>query len=337
MMTSRSRQDDARPDGGGRRCPPAGEPIPTFRRILVPLDGSPTAEHAVPHATAIRRGTGAELQLLRVLEAHVPLPDPTLEAVDWRLLRLEAEAYLEAIAARLRAQGLEVGTAVVEGKAADEIVRRVREQGVDLVVLSAYGHGGPCEFAAGSCVHKLLSLAPSSVLLVRPAAEGPPPAAPVAYRRILAAVDGSAVAEWALCHAAAVARAHGAELLVLHVERVAAPAWNGLPPNPEELELAERLSALRCRRARTYLERIEGMLGSPDLPVRGLLTTAERVEQGILAVAGEEAIDLIALSAHGQGAAPGARGAVPERLLARSPVPVLVFQDRPDPSRPDRR
>jgi len=336
-MPARNRDHPARRDGDDRPGASGGARSATFRRLLVPLDGSRTAEHAVRHASAIGRSLGAQIRLLRVLEAHVPLPHPMLEAVDWRLLELEAEAYLEAIAARLRTQGLEVGTAVVVGKAADEIVRCVREEGVDLVVVSAYGHGGVCEFAAGGTVHKLLSLVTCSVLLIRPTEEGAPPEAPAEYRRILAAVNGSAVAEWALCHAAGVARAQGAELLVLHVDRVAAPAWNGLPPDPEEVELTERLETLRRRRARAYLDRMQAMLASPGLQVRGLLTTAERVEQGILAVAGEEAVDLIAVSAHGRDAAPGAWGAVPERLLARSPVPVLVFQDRPHPSRPNRR
>jgi nucleotide-binding universal stress UspA family protein len=315
----------------------AGEKSLPFRRILVPLDGSPTAEHAVRHATAIARSLGSEVRLLRVLEAHVPLPGPMLEAVDWRLLRLEAQAYLDAIAAGLSAQGLEVAGTVVEGKAADEIVRHVGDHQVDLVVVSAYGHGGATDFPAGGTVHKLLSLAPSSLLLVRPGGEGPPPQAPVEYRRILAPADGSAVAEWALCHAAALARALGAELLVLHVDRVRAPAWDGLPPDPEELELTERLGKLRRRRALSYLERLQATLASPDLRVRGRLATAVRVAQAILAVAGEEAVDLIALSAHGKDAAPNACGAIPNRLLARSPVPVLVFQDRPDHSRPGRR
>ncbi len=336
-MPSRNRNDSARRDRGEPPCPPAGEPSSTFRRILVPLDGSRTAEHALRHASAIGRSPGAEIELLRVLEAHVPVPHPMLEAVDWRLLQLEAEAYLEAIAARLRAQGLTVGTAVAVGRAADEIVRCVRDEGVDLVVVSAYGHGGVCEFAAGGTVHKLLSLVTCSVLLIRPTEEGAPPEAPAEYRRILAAVNGSAAAEWALCHAAGIARAQGAELLVLHVDRVAAPAWSGLPPDAEEVELTERLETLRRRRARAYLDRMQARLASADVRVRGLLTTAERVEQGILAVAAEEAVDLIAVSAHGQDAAPGAWGAVPERLLARSRIPVLVFQDRPDPSRPGRR
>jgi len=315
----------------------AGEKSLLFRRILVPLDGSPTAEHAVRHATAIARSLGSEVRLLRVLEAHVPLPDPLLEAVDWRLLRLEAQAYLEAITARLRAQGLEAAGTVVEGKPADEIARQVRDQEVDLVVVSAYGHGGARDFAAGGTVHKLLSLVPSSLMLVRPAEEGPPPEVPVEYRRILAPVDGSAVAEWAMCHAAGLARAHGAELLLLHVERVGTPAWDGLPPDPEELELIRRLGKLRQRRARSYLERLQATLASSDLRVRGRLETAGRVAQAILAVAGEETVDLIALSAHGKDAAPNACGAVPNRLLARSRIPVLVLQDRPAHSRSDRR
>lgn len=336
-MASRNRNAAADHAAAVPRRARAEGKSPGFRRILVPLDGSPTAEHALRHAAAIARSLGAEIRLLRVLEAHVPLPDSLLEAVDWKLLRLEAEAYLDAIAARLRDQGLEAASAVVEGKAADEIVRHVRDQGADLVVVSAYGHGGRCEFAAGGTVHKVLSLAPSSLMLVRPAAEGPPPEAPVEYRRILAPVDGSAVAEWALCHAAGLARATGAELLVLHVDRVRAPAWDGLPPDPEELELTQRLGKLRRRRARSYLERLEATLASSDLRVRGRLATAERVAQAVLAVAGEEAVDLIALSAHGKDAAPNACGAVPNRLLARSEVPVLVFQDRPGPARPDRR
>lgn len=333
-----SDRDDATPGTNPMPRPaPLETACPAFRRILVPLDGSRPAEHAIAHAAALARGPDAEIQLLRVLEPHLPVPDLTLDMVDWRLLRLEAEAYLGEIAARLRAQGHAVATAVVEGKAADEIVQHVRTRGVELVVASAFGQGGAREVNTGGTVHKLLARGASSTMLVRPAAEGAPPDAPAEYRRILAPVDGSAASAWGLCHAAALARAHGAELIVLHVDCLPAPAWGGVPPTPEETEAADRLRELRLERARGYLERMRGELASADLAVRGRVTTAERVERAILDVAGEEGADLIALSAHGQDAAPGACGAVTERLLRRSPVPVLVFQDRPDDSRPERR
>jgi nucleotide-binding universal stress UspA family protein len=255
--------------------------------------------------------------------------------------RLEAETYLDGIASRLREHGVNAVAVVAEGRAADEIVRQVREQGVDLVVASAFGQGGVCEFPEGGTVREVLSLAPSSAMLVRPATEprAPGTAAPeaaVTYRRILAPVDGSAVAEWALLLAAGLARAQGAELILLHVDAGVAPAWGLMPATAEETELAERLAKLRRRRGRAYLGRMRDRLASSDLRVRSRLVTAARVEQGILAVAAEEEADLIAVGAHGREAAPEACGATTQRLLAASPVPVLAFQDRRDHARPDR-
>lgn len=264
-----------------------------------------------------------------MLEAHAEPLDPTLEAVDWRMLRLEVQAYLDEIVSPLRERGLAAEAVMAEGKAADEIVQRLREEAVDLVVLSAYGHGGVCEFAAGGTVRKVLSLAHGSVLLVRPAEEGASPEEPVAYRRILVPLDGSAIAEWALHHAAGIARAQGAELLLLHVEPTAAPAWGGLPPPPEEQELIRRLGELRRRRAHDYLGRKQAELADAEPPARTRLVSADRVATAILKVAAEEGVDLIAFSAHGEGAAPGACGTIAERLLAGSPIPVLFFQDRP--------
>lgn len=305
---------------------------PVLRRTLVPLDGSRLAEGAIHHAAAIGTSLGTEIRLLRVLESHGPVADPTLGPMDWKLQRLEAETYLEEIATRLRGQGLVVTTAVGEGRAADEIVQHVREHGIDLVVVSAYGHGGVCEFPAGGTVRKLLSLAPCSLMMVRPDEEGGPAEAPLAYHRILVPVDGSAVAEWGMLLGAGVARAQRGELLVVHVASTPAPAWDGHPPSPEETELTQRLGELRRDRARGYLDRVEAELDSPALRVRGRLIAGDRVERAILAAAAEEHADLIALSAHGSDAAPGACGAVTQRLLAGSPIPVLVFQDRPDRS-----
>lgn len=44
-----------------------------YKRILIPLDGSPLAEQALPHAVALAEHFHSELILLRVL---IPLPSP---------------------------------------------------------------------------------------------------------------------------------------------------------------------------------------------------------------------------------------------------------------------
>lgn len=58
-----------------------------YNRILLPLDGSPLAEQALPHAMAIAERFQSELVLLRVL---ISLPKP-LATAEAALQRAEKE------------------------------------------------------------------------------------------------------------------------------------------------------------------------------------------------------------------------------------------------------
>ena len=66
-----------------------------LRTIIVPLDGSVLAERAVSYASALARGFGARLVLLRVAS---PLDDQAGPAHDRDIL-----SYLEGAAIRTRA------------------------------------------------------------------------------------------------------------------------------------------------------------------------------------------------------------------------------------------
>ena len=70
---------------GGRRCmtrrSEAPEPL-RFRSVLLPLDGSPFAEHAIPWAAAIARKARARLRLALV---HQSPPSPPLDQSNLRL------------------------------------------------------------------------------------------------------------------------------------------------------------------------------------------------------------------------------------------------------------
>ena len=81
-----------------------------FARILIPLDGSPLGERALPYAEALARATRARLLLVQVARARgaagLPATLSPAAATD------DAERYLEAAAAALRARGLEAETAV---------------------------------------------------------------------------------------------------------------------------------------------------------------------------------------------------------------------------------
>lgn len=300
-----------------------------IRRILVPLDGSAMAEATLDHAVAVAEGLGAKLILLRVVEAHAALTDPAVSAVDWRLRRMEAAAYLREVGARLEAAGLEVTAEVVEGGAAEEIVQFIRDRGVDLVVVAAYGRGGARDFPFGGTVHKVVASAAASVMIVRREAGGEAAPAAARYRRILVPVDGSSPSEWALFLAAGIARKHGAELLVVQVVPEVELACERIPRSPEESALLQRLRTLQKDRAAHYLAEIESKLRHEDLQVRCRVAWAGQVAEGLQQVAVEESVDLIALSAHGAAAARCPYGKVAQRLLAQAALPVLVFQDLP--------
>ncbi|HTX53084.1 MAG TPA: universal stress protein [Candidatus Baltobacteraceae bacterium] len=136
-----------------------------FKRILVPLDGSPLAEAVLPRVQELVRSLGAELCLLRVTEAHVfPGVDPTAEEVD---VVQKAEAYVANLAVRLRAAGIRVHTAVRYGEASHEILAHIADNAIDLVAMSTHGRSNLSRLLLGSVAEHVVRHARVPVLLLR--------------------------------------------------------------------------------------------------------------------------------------------------------------------------
>src|SRR4029079_10340123 len=90
-----------------------------YRSILVPLDGSPFSEHALPLALALARRTGATLHLAHV---HAPLAAVYLDSAGFLEDSLDShviqqqQAYLHAIAHRIGAMApVPVSSLILEG------------------------------------------------------------------------------------------------------------------------------------------------------------------------------------------------------------------------------
>jgi len=140
-----------------------------YKRIVLPLDGSPMAEQALPHAVAHASQFGADLVLLKVL---APLQDvvfsspaavQSAEAMSAQLAR----DYLEEVAAGIQVQGITVQVAAVEGQPYVEIVRYAEEQEADLIVISTRGQSGFSRWLLGSVADRVVRGATVPVLLVR--------------------------------------------------------------------------------------------------------------------------------------------------------------------------
>ncbi|MCD6034191.1 MAG: UspA domain protein, partial [Thermomicrobiales bacterium] len=142
-------------------------------RLVVPLDGSPGAEAALPVAAAISRRLGTPISLLRAVDPAVLMP-PAVgmgEAIPFEIydeaekeLEQEAQRYLETMAQTLREQGLPVAISVLMGPAASSI-KEATHLG-DVLVLSSHERTGVTRWLLGSVAEKLSREDESPVILV---------------------------------------------------------------------------------------------------------------------------------------------------------------------------
>jgi nucleotide-binding universal stress UspA family protein len=142
---------------------------PAHSTILVPLDGSPLAEAALPHAEYLAQRLGGKLVLLRVVERAGPVfayaglvTPPHVDAHP------EAELYLAVLAQRLSATGSTVQTAVREGWAADVIAYGSGEWQPSMIVMATHGRTGVARLLLGSVAVEVVRRSPLPVMLVRP-------------------------------------------------------------------------------------------------------------------------------------------------------------------------
>ena len=173
-----------------------------FERVLVPLDGSPLSEAALPIAKKLLEGGAREATLFAVghapkatrlrrrsLRRPLPLSAASLgmgqvgstmvippdepayvETMDQAVDRLEHELleYLAGVGHDLLETGAEVHVAVHFGEPAREIVDYAKEGGFDLIVMATHGRSGVRETLQGSVTAEVLRSGVAPVLAVRP-------------------------------------------------------------------------------------------------------------------------------------------------------------------------
>ncbi len=140
-----------------------------YKRILLPLDGSPLAEQALPHAIAMAEHFHSELVILRVL---IPLPS-TVTTTEAALQRAAEEAaifareYLDRIAAGVQEHGITVQMVTLGGRPHYQIIQYAETNQVDMIVMSTRGQSGLSRWLMGSVSDRVVRGANVPVLMVR--------------------------------------------------------------------------------------------------------------------------------------------------------------------------
>jgi len=297
-----------------------------MKKILVPLDGSELSTRALPYATQLAHRAGATLVLVRAVMVQPFFKEDQLAAEAFAVGVAEQE--LEAVAQRLRAQGLSVETHVPYGTAAASILRVAAETGADAIVMCTHGRTGLGRVVYGSVADAVLRGSRVPVLLVRSRGEADGWLS-VRDPSVVVALDGSGLAEAALGPATELARLLGARLVLV---RVVEPAFThyGYADVMAPSGLVEPDPSADLAAATSYLEFVAATIRREGLAVE------TRVEYGApAAVIGEVAAATgalaIVMATHGRGGlARLVLGSVATGLLHNSQVPLYLVHPAPE-------
>lgn len=306
-----------------------------FRSILVPLDGSPLSERALPLAVGIARNTHAALHLVHVHSISSALMySPDLAYVDASLdeTMIEQEkSYLDSIANQLREQfDMYVDAKVLNGMISDSVADMLTHQALscaaDMVVMTTHGRGGLARFWLGSVADELVRRLPMPLLLLRPDQHAPDSVESLAPRHILIPLDGSKSAESVLQYARALGEAIHADFTLL---RVIEPVMSSrpIPTDPAVREMDDQLIDQLRIDCQIYLEQIAQQFADRSLQVQTKVVVADHAVNAILEEAHHESVDLIAMATHGRsGLSRLLVGSVADKLIRGITKPVLLYR-----------
>ncbi|MGB9739684.1 universal stress protein [Chloroflexus sp.] len=145
-----------------------------YRHILVPLDGSPLAEQVLPHVHALAADEGTkQITLLRAVPPifttsvdYSGMLATTADAIS--VMEQEAMEYLQHIAKQFQGEGYKVHIEISALPPAEAIIDYAAHHDVDLIVIATHGRSGLSRWVFGSVTQKVVQVAPTPVLVIRP-------------------------------------------------------------------------------------------------------------------------------------------------------------------------
>lgn len=291
-----------------------------FRRLLVPLDGSPFAASVVPLSLDLASRTDGEVRFV-VVTPPPPVSDGSVTVLNPSLapsMHLENRRYLDDLLAREGGKGVKLSSELLDGPVVDMLADAIRAHGSDLVVLATHGRGGFSRFWLGSIATGLIRQSPAPLLLLRPG-EGEL-LLPLRPKRVLIPVDGSgfgdAISQDALTFG-------GTGDVEYHVVQVITPVpvvLSAALPERDRKIFGEREAA-----AVDYLATVKEWFDARGATCVTSILVAENVSEEIMAYADREECDLIAMGTHGRGGVGRLLiGSVADKVIRGSRVPMLL-------------
>ena len=295
----------------------------SLRRILVPLDGSPLAERALPVAVSLARKADTSIELVGVQPFIVEYTGDAVMAggVIEREAARQLERYLEQTALHVRQNsGVSVSCQILHGDPAARIAALARARRAGLIVMTTHGRGGLARFWLGSVADQLLRVTRTPVLLLHPQDT----AAPQPLSPALVALDTDLeglVLDRAIAFAGLVS---GTRFALVHVIEPPPLVYSELSALPAALD--PELVKETEDRARNHLETIAKRMRERGWDVTTHVPVAAPVGHEVCNLAEQLGAGLIVVGTHGRrGAMRLLLGSVADKVVRGGKRPVLVI------------
>lgn len=146
-----------------------------YKKILVPLDGSPLAECVIPHIEAIAIPEAATVELISIVEpveiptrGKIAISDEDLKEIN-NSVKKEMHKYLDGIVERLKRSDIKAHHVILFGKPAESLIEYVNDNHIDLVIMATHGRSGITRWFWGSIAEKVLRAVTAPILLIKTA------------------------------------------------------------------------------------------------------------------------------------------------------------------------
>jgi len=296
-----------------------------YKKILVPLDGSATAEAVLPYVEAFAAGFKTAVELLSVIDigamtTHLA-PDrvrhlDTIVAYEEK----KCATYLEDVAKTFSHSPTECR--IVRGTPAEIILESTLRERDTLIAMATHGRSGAKRWLLGSVAEKVLRGTSNPLFLVRAAAAKTVPQRII--DSIVVPLDGSTLAEKILPTVSRWARALDVEVRLIRAFEFPTAAYvssDAYLPDYDEFREEER------REAAAYLKGKEDFLVGEGVRTVSILTLEGSAANEIISYAQSAPGAVIAMSTHGRsGVQRWILGSVTEKVVRHAADPVLVVR-----------
>jgi nucleotide-binding universal stress UspA family protein len=288
-----------------------------FKKIIVPLDGSSTAEVALPYAEEMAARLACELILIFVKEEYERRSDNVFRAYLEYMVQKAGVGVIPHLKGTGR-DSIDFSTKLLAGNPAEEIIDFAERQKGSLIIMATHGKSGvDTRWLMGSVAEKVIEASTCPVVLLRAIGDKPTVRTRNGTDKILVPLDGSKESEMGLPIVKEIASQLNSEVTIMHILKI-----------DRLLPLSKTLVSRSRARVEKYLDKVvvnfekSGIHAKPET-----IITYDEIAQNINQYTKDNEISLVIMVTHGlSGKRSVITGGSTYNVLMDGNTPIMVIR-----------